>query len=167
MKTPPRPSARQGYSIIECLVYGFVLLVLLGVAYGAFYQCVDNSYAARRNADDLTSALRAGERWRADVRAAGGSIKAEQTSEGDLLRLVGERGQVDYQVSSNAILRRVNSGPWQRLLENVKASEMLADSHPGVTAWRWELELKPRTKKPVRLAPLFTFTAVPERSATR
>ena len=63
------PSPNRGISIIECLVYGFVLLVLLGVAYCAFYRCVENSYTLRRNAEDIATALRAGERWRADVRS--------------------------------------------------------------------------------------------------
>ena len=75
MKTQPlhlgdTPPGQRGYLLIEALVYIAVVVTLLGVAYAAMYRCVDRSFALRRNADDITSALHAGERWRADVRAA-------------------------------------------------------------------------------------------------
>lgn len=167
MKTHAQRSSNRGTSIIECLVYGFVLLILLGVAYSAFYRCVENSYALRRNAEDVATALRAGERWRADVRAARQLVPGEATSEGTYLHLESERGPVDYHFSSNSVLRRAQSGPWVTLLPNVKASAMQADPRGDVSAWRWELELRPRSKKPVRISPLFTFIAVPERSLSK
>lgn len=163
----PAPSSNRGISIIECLVYGFVLLILLGIAYSAFYRCVENSYALRRNAEDIATALRAGERWRADIRSTTGSVQSESTPDGSYLHLQSERGPVDYQFTSNSVLRRAQSGPWVTLLPNVKASAMQADPRGEVSAWRWELELRPRSKKPVRMAPLFTFIAVPERSPTK
>jgi type II secretory pathway component PulJ len=162
----PSPRRRRGYSIIECLVYGFVLVILLGVAYAAFYRCMDNSVALRRNAEDISRALSVGERWRADIRAAVAAIEREATDDGELLHLKGGRGPVDYQFVSNSVSRRVKSGPWVTVLANVKTSAMAAEARGGVTAWRWELELKPRSKKPVRMAPLFTFIAVPERKSS-
>ena len=67
---PTRRAGQRGYLLIEALVYIAVIVALLGVAYAAMYRCIDRSIALRRNADDITSALHAGERWRADVRAA-------------------------------------------------------------------------------------------------
>lgn len=163
----PTPSSNRGISIIECLVYGMVLLVLLGVAYSAFYRCVENSYALRRNAEDIATALRAGERWRADIRYATGPVPLEAAPDGGSLHLESDRGPVDYYFTSNSILRRVQSGPWVTLLPNVTASAMHADPRGEVAAWRWELELRPRSKKPVRMTPLFTFIAVPERSLSK
>jgi len=154
-----------GYTIIECLVYGLVLCILLGVAYAAFYRCVENSVRLRRNADDIANALHAGERWRADVRAASGPIRLEKSDAEHILRLPGERGEVAYQFTTNAILRRVDHGAWTRLLNNVQSSAMESDPRSYVIAWRWELELKPRSKKPGPVRPLFTFLAVPERIA--
>ena len=74
---------------------------------------------------------------------------------------------MDYYFTSNSVLRRAQSGPWVTLLPNVNASAMQADPRGEVSAWRWELELRPRSKKPVRLAPLFTFIAVSERNPTK
>lgn len=161
------PPSNRGISIIECLVYGFVLLILLGVAYSAFYRCVENSYALRRNAEDIATALRAGERWRADIRSATGSVQVEAAPDGGSLHLESERGPVDYYFTSNSVLRRAHPGPWVTLLPNVKASAMQADPRGEVSAWRWELELRPRSKKPARMTPLFTFLAVPERSSSK
>ena len=176
MKTHPSrqqqtPKARrQGYLLIEALVYIGVIAALLGAGYAAMYRCVDTSIALRRNAEDITSALQAGERWRADVRAARGQVRVEDTADGQVLYLEGGKAPVAYSFSTNALSRRLGAGPWVRLLPNVKASAMKSDPREHVTAWRWELELAPRTQgsvKPARVRPLFTFIAVPERPSSK
>ena len=65
---PARTQA--GYLLIECLVYMSVLVVVLGLGLGAFYVCWDYSKALHYATDDITAALHAGERWRADIRSA-------------------------------------------------------------------------------------------------
>ena len=163
-------TCQRGYLMIEALVYIGVIVVVLGVAYSATYRCIDRSIALRRNADDITSALHAGERWRADVRSATNRVRSEDTAAGQLLYLDGARSAVVYRFSTNAISRRLGAGPWVRLLPNVKSSTMKSDPREYVTAWRWELELAPRTTgsvKPGRIRPLFTFTAVPERTSSK
>jgi hypothetical protein len=162
--------SRSAYLLIEALVYIAVIVALLGAGYAAMYRCVDSSFALRRNADDITSAVHAGERWRADVRAATGAVRVENTDAGQLCYLEGARGEVFYRFATNAVFRSVSAGPWSRVLESVKASNMTRDPRQFATAWRWELELQPRGKgsvKPGRVRPLFTFLAVPERPATR
>jgi type II secretory pathway pseudopilin PulG len=169
-KMPGRSGGQRAYLLIEALVYIAVIAALLGAGYAAMYRCVDSSIALRRNADDITSALHAGERWRADVRAATSQVRVENTDAGQLLYLEGARGTVVYRVTTNAVFRSVGAAPWVRLLENVKSSTMAADQREYVTAWRWELELQPHGKgsvKPGRVRPLFTFLAVPERPANK
>jgi hypothetical protein len=159
------PTAVGGYLLTEALVYIAVVFVLLGAGYAAMYRCIDSSIALRRNVDDITSALHAGERWRADIRSATNVVRLESTSDGQLLRLEGPKGAIAYRYSTNAIFRSVGTGPWVRLLPNAKASTMETDPRKYVTAWRWELELATHTKgsvKPGRVRPLFTFIAVPE-----
>ena len=73
---------QHGYLLIEALVYIGVVAALLGVAYAAAYRCIDRSIALRRNANDITSALHAGERWRANVRAATSQVRLESTEAG-------------------------------------------------------------------------------------
>ena len=165
-----RGCAQRAYLIIEALVYIAAIVGLLGAGYAAMYRCVDSSFALRRNADEITSALHAGEHWRADVRAATGAVRAENTDAGQLLYLEGGRGLIVYRFATNAVFRNVSAGPWSRVLESVKSSNMIADQRRFVTAWRWELELQPRGKgivKPGRVRPLFTFLAVPERPAAK
>ena len=167
---PGRGGDQRAYLLIEALVYIAVIVALLGAGYAAMYRCVDSSIALRRNADDITSALHAGERWRADVRAATSQVRGENTDDGQLLSLEGARGAVVYRFTTNAVFRSVSGGPWAHVLEHVKASIMAPDQREHVTAWRWELELQPRAKgsvKPSRVRPLFTFLAVPERPATK
>jgi len=173
MKAGPKSEVRRkaaGFMLIEALVYIAVVFVLLGVGYEALYRCIDSSIALRRNADDITSALHAGERWRADVRLANRHIRLEQTPAEQIARLEGARGEVAYRFSTNAVFRRVGKGPWVRLLSSVKSSVIQPDARQHVTAWRWELELQSRqagSVKPGRVCPLFTFIAVPAGSPTK
>ncbi len=156
---------RAGYFLIETLVYIAVLLALLGAGYSAMYRCLDSSIALRRNADDIANALHAGERWRADLRAATSQPRLESTDAGQLLHFDSARGAVAYRFATNAVFRQLGGGVWVRLLPNVKSSTMTADAREHVTAWRWELELQPRRSgsvNPSRVRPLFTFLAVPE-----
>ena len=44
-----RNSCAGGYIIMECLIYAFLTVLLVGVALAAFYRCVDSSVALRRN----------------------------------------------------------------------------------------------------------------------
>jgi hypothetical protein len=162
------PVAERGYLLTEALIYIGLLFVVLGVGYIALYRSIDNSVVLRRNADDIASALHAGERWRADVRSASRAIRLQNASEEQVLHLEGGRNQVDYRFASGTLYRRLNSGTWVHLLENVRSCAMQADPRRNVTAWRWELELQPRTKASVRASrvrPLFTFVAVPPNSS--
>jgi hypothetical protein len=165
-----RGASQSGYLLIEALVYIGVIAALLGVAYAASYRSIDRSIALRRNADDITSALHAGERWRADVRAAGSQVRMENTDAGQLLYLDGPHRAVVYSFTTNTVSRRLGTAPWVRLLPNVKSSTMTADQREHVTGWRWELELQTRATasvKPGRIRPLFTFLAVPERPSPK
>jgi len=159
-----RPRGSAAYMMIEALVYIGLVMVILGAGYVAMYRCIDNSVALRRSADDISRALQAGERWRADVRAVQGVVRLEDTSAEPTLYLPSARGEVAYRFASNAVLRRMGDGNWVRLLANVKTSAMSGDARKNVAAWQWELELQPQFKgtvKPGRLRPLFTFLAVP------
>ncbi len=164
--SPPRYlggyNSQKGYLMVECLVYIGVLFLILGAGYVALYQGIDNSVTLHRNADDISTALRAGERWRTDVRSATAIIQVEPNPEGASLRIPIAGGDVSYRFATNAILRRYKAGPWISVVSNVKSFNMESDPRERVTAWRWDLELEPRRKASItRMRPLFTFTAVP------
>lgn len=155
----------QAYLLTEALVYIGLVFVLLGVAYVALYRFIDHSVVLARNAQDVSRALHAGERWRQDVRAAGAGVRVENTPDGQTLHLANQHREISYTFRDGVVWRRLGPGPWVRLLQGVKASSMQADVQPQVTSWRWELELQPQTKAAIkagRVRPLFTFLAVPQ-----
>jgi type II secretory pathway component PulJ len=169
MKTGARNKAR-GFSLIELMVYITVLMVVLGLGFAALYRLTDSSVTLRAGAQDIARALEIGERWREDVRSATGQPRVETTQSGQLLHLPSPGGEVLYRFSSNTLARRIGGGPWVPLCDGVKSSSMQSDPRQNVTAWRWELELKPRSRPAARdgrIRPLFTFIAVPSGSLTR
>ena len=157
-----------GYMLIEVLVYIGLVGLVLGTGYAVMYRCVDNSAVLRRNGQDITAALNAGEKWRADFRTSRQPIQIENSETGQTVRLKNNTGEVVYHFETNTVTRTIQGQSGIRLLSNVKTSEMRADPRQKVTAWQWDLELLPRAKgytKPGRVRPYFTFIAVPERNA--
>ena len=171
MKTVRTNRARpacEAYLLTEALVYIGLVVIVLGTAFAVMYHCLDNSVILRRNAEDVTAALRAGEMWRADVRKSGAPAVLANSDGVQEVRLTCQQGEILYRFETNSVVRKLGERSWVRVLSNVKGSAMQADPRQKVTAWSWEVELLPRAKgynRPGRVRPLFTFVAVPERSA--
>ncbi len=148
-----------GILILQCVVYLSVFSILTGIGLAAFYLCWDDSKAMIYATDDISSALHAGERWRADVRNATGKITVETTPEGELLKIPHGKDEVFYSYHNGAIRRKLASAKYSDLVfEKVNASQMSTEARNGVVAWRWELDLvvrRPETHLPL----LFTFEA--------
>jgi len=163
LRTEVRAPVRNQHAFFleEALVYIAVLLTLLGVGYSALYRSIDSSIGLRRNADDITSAVHAGERWRADVLATDSKAWLEKNSPEAILHLPSSHGEIAYRSAPLAVYRRVGAGPWVCALTNVASSIMESDSRQNVIAWRWELELQHRAKGSY-IRPLFTFMSVPQ-----
>ena len=152
---------RAGVMLIECLVYISVLTVILGLGFAAFYVCWDRSKSLRYHADDITRVLRAGERWRTDIRSATGRIVAHVDGNGERVEIPRGTNTIVYEFTAGQVSRKIAVAPQSVLvLPKVRVSHMAADPRTHVTAWRWELELVP-TRPQVRVPPLFTFEAVP------
>src|ERR1041385_3687394 len=124
MKLSLKSKVLSGYMLVETLVYVGVSVLLLGIGFAAMYQCIDNSVGLRRSSDDITSALHAGERWRADVRATIKPIRLENLPTEQLLHLPGAQMEILYRYSEGVIFRRVGPGAWTQLLTNIKSSTM-------------------------------------------
>jgi hypothetical protein len=150
---------QSGVLLVECLVYISVFAILLGIGTGAFYFCWNHSKALIYATDDITAALRTGERWRADVRGATGKISIETNARGQTVRIPKAENEILYHFENGELRREISSTKVSGLLlTKVKTSAMQAEPHGGVTAWRWELELAPRRKE-AYLPLLFTFAA--------
>ena len=156
----PRGARRQsGIMLLECLVYIVVFAIVTGAGMAAFYCCLNHSRAMIYATDDIGSALRAGERWRADVRGATGKISVETGAGSQTVRIPKAGGEIYYRFENGEVRRQSSSAKVSSLLlAKVKASEMKADPRGSVAAWRWELELTPRRKE-MRVPMLFTFEA--------
>jgi hypothetical protein len=156
-----RRRLQLGLLLMECVVYIGMFGLISAIAFKVFFTCWDNSKAFRGNGDDIVETLKAGERWRADVRAAAGMPRTEVSPEGTTLRIPRKSGEVDYRFSENAVWRRDGSSEWIPLLSKIKSSRMEADPRNQITAWRWQLELGAR-RKGATVIPDFTFEAVPQ-----
>ncbi len=162
MKLKPNLSRAHtgGVSLLECLVYIAVFAVLMNVGGAAFYFCWDHTRATIYATDDIASALRAGEGWRADVRAATGKISVKTTTTNEIVQIPVGKNEVIYRFEAGELSRETTSQNNSRvLIAQVKASQMAADERGDVPAWRWELELKER-RQSNHLPLLFTFEAV-------
>jgi Tfp pilus assembly protein PilX len=153
------PRHQAGILLTECLVYLAVFTILLGIGMAAFYFCWDHSKALIYATDDVESALRAGECWRADVRAATEKISIETTASGEVVKIPEGEKEIFYRFDSGEVRRQLASSEFSELLlPKVKASQMKMDMRGEVRAWRWELELAQRRKE-THLPLLFTFEA--------
>ena len=153
---PPRFS-RAGITLLECLIFIGVLTLVLGLGFVAFYRCLDNHLAVRRNADDISQALTAGEIWRADIRAATKPPVVDEDDTNPILKISTADGDIAYRFDGNKVERRA-AADWQVLLPRVANSRMTAATRNHVVAWHWELELKASPHQTL-IRPLFTFTA--------
>jgi hypothetical protein len=153
------PAGVRAFTIIECLVYIGLFALVLGLGTVAFYRCFDNMKGLRRNADDITRAVHAGELWRNDIRAAARAIQLDESNQ--TIRIPQRDREVFYRFAEMQVFRKTGAeAPWLALLSRVKGSQMTRDLRTHVSAWRWELELQ-SSRKDSRLRPLFTFIAVP------
>jgi hypothetical protein len=154
-----RGMRQAGILLTECLVYIAVFAILLGIGTAAFYFCWDHTRAVIYDTEDIAAALRAGEHWRADVRAATGKISVEATTAGEVVRIPETGKEIVYRFDADEMRRETSvANNSQLLLPKVKVSEMKPETRGTVSAWRWELELTPR-RKDAQLPLRFTFEA--------
>lgn len=154
-----RVRRQAGIMLVECICYMAVFLILSAVATGAFYLSWDHSKALISATDDITAALQAGERWRADVRAASGTIRIEKTPSGDVVTVPESGKEIVYRFNAGELQRQAGSDGFSAvLLPRVVSSEMTQEKRGDVQAWRWELEVAQRRKE-THIPLLFTFEA--------
>ncbi len=153
-----RVRRQAGILLTECLVYIAVFAILLGIGTATFYFCWDHSTALIYATNDIESALRAGERWRADVRNATGKISVETTATGETVKIPEGEKEILYRFDTGEVRRQATPEFSELLLPKVKSSQMKLDARGAVRAWRWELELVQRRKQ-TQMPLLFTFEA--------
>jgi len=149
-----------GFLMIDVLIYIAIWTVIVGLAFAAFYRCLSNSRDLSRNADDIVRALRAGERWRQDVRQAVAAPTIVSEGGAMALEIPKASGLTVYVFATNTVWRKSDlAAPWEKFLAGVRASRMERQPRQKVIAWRWEVELQTK-KKQVRVHPMFHFLSV-------
>jgi len=122
-----RSNRSSGMLFLECLVYIGVFFVLTGLAFEAFYAGWDHHRNLDRNVTDIVRTLRAGERWRADVRAATGAAGV------DARRAGGVRASTPRRRSSVLPFRDQHrrAPPSRQTLGNHPPQRQTFQLHPG------------------------------------
>jgi len=150
------------YLLSECLIYLGVFTLIVGLGFSAFYRTLEYSRDLRRNADDIVRALKAGERWRDDIRRATTQPRVVPGDRVTILEIPQASGVVSYTFDGRSLWRKTTQRETaEEIIPGVKASQMQRDSRAHVKSWLWEVELSSRKKTP-RVRPLFTFQAVPQ-----
>ena len=150
----------RGFTLIECVAYISLFALFIVLVMGAFFRARDGASALRRNADDITRTLHAGERWREDVRTATAPPRLVTENGQTWLALPHGTNTTVYTHFRNTVWRQEHTNQtWQPALARVKSSHMDADARQHVGAWRWEVELQLKDEKK-QTKPLFTFLAV-------
>ena len=153
------PNKCRAVSLVETLTYVAVLGVVVFVSSKTVGNGSRQASVMRFQSEDMSAALNAGERWRSDIRVATTAPKLGEES--GTIQLETSEGLVNYSFDGKRLLRRVgNAKPRELIRGQVETSRMILDQRKGVTAWRWELELKRRNPRS-QMRPLFTFLAVP------
>lgn len=152
---PCRARGRRGLLLVEVLVYLGVAALVTSLAVTTFFKAVDYARHLNRNANDITRALQAGERWRDTLRHATGAPTL--VAEDGALRIPQAGGEVVYLFGEQTVFRKA-AGDDRFVIElaQVKASRMVREARAHAAAWRWEVELATRLPS-VRVRPLFTF----------
>lgn len=156
MKTPAKRPAQRGISLVQCLVYIAGLLVIGNVATKCLFSVISGTNRNRAVAQDIVSAMNAGERWREDVRSAAGPVRLN----GNLLKIPQNEEMIVYEMSGDTLKRRFADGSRNEVVQtDVAASAFVKESRGTLTVWRWELELKPNGRS-ASMRPLFSFLVV-------
>jgi hypothetical protein len=145
---------RRGIVLVDALAYIALLGLVLILASEVFDKGMRQSTAFQRNVADIERALKAGERWRADVRAATGAIEVR---EGRMV-IPQNSGPIVYEMGANQVTRLAGNHRAEIFLKGIKDAHVVMERRGRAIGWRWELELEHRRKE-ARVRPMFTFMA--------
>lgn len=160
MKLDCKRRKPHGIFLIQGLVYMVILATISYVAFNAFFSLKTGVKRVQLVADDIVSTMEIGEQWRADMRLASAEVTIKQTDHSTSLFIPLENGKTNFwHFSQQKVVRTDAYGHATSILLDVAETRFVPDERKHVSAWRWELELKPNGPN-ARMKPLFTFLAV-------
>jgi len=166
MKIAPTPHRQRAYLLVKCLFFMAAWVVIASFAFRALFIFINGTTRLRDTGNDIVAAMNVGEQWRADVRAATGPIVARLDQRGARLEIPQGDATIVYLQEWDELIRRQADGSRSVVvLKDVANTEFIRDKRGPVTAWRWELELKPNARR-TNTKPLFSFLAVASSDAS-
>ena len=166
---------RRGVTLIEVLICVVLLLGFMTVITTTYISGKNQARSMQWNAAKIIRVMYAGERWRQDIRDAVSPPQIIQSSlpnpddPSDIIELTSLKIKKSsetnwYAFRGDHVFRMSSHLPtkWELIMDRVNSSTMIEEQRGDVAAWRWEVELKTRTKK-APIDPLFTFLAVPKK----
>jgi hypothetical protein len=154
---------RSAIVLIDLLVYISLLAIVLALIAVVFDKGLQQSAQLQRNISDIERALKAGERWRAEVRSATAPPRIDKVEGVDFFYIPVGTNEIAYSFQSNRVYRFISSKDgWEVALKDVKAAQVFVEAREHASGWRWEVELE-RRRRTAHVRPLFTFLAVPEK----
>ena len=166
---------RRGVTLIEMLAYIVLFSAFMLVAFDMYFSSKTVARGIQGKASAIIQVMYAGERWRQDIRDATSPPQIIQSSlpnpddPPDIIKLpslkIIKPSETNwYTFHGDHVFRMSSLLPtqWELVMDRVNSSTMVEEQRGKVAAWRWEVELKTRTKK-APIHPLFTFLAVPKK----
>src|ERR1051325_7624035 len=121
-----RSARRRGIMMVEAMIYIALVGGIVVLAAAVFDKGMRESAGLQRNVDDIERALKAGERWRADVRAATGTIETDEQR----IVIPQKNGRIVYEVGTNQVRRLKGSDRNELFLAGVRHAKMIQE-HRG------------------------------------
>lgn len=147
----------SAFTLAELLVYIVSLLAVSGVAFTAVNRMWSATGRMGSTVDDTTASLRAGERWRIDLRKASAPPRIEEN--GSVCLLQSGTNRVAWFHFEGRLWRQAGSLPAIAWCDRVESCRFTPDLRKHVRAHRLELALfKRSSRSPLPLR--FDFTAV-------
>lgn len=155
-------------TLVELLIYAPIFLLVVGLAFGCFYEAQTRATHLRRFTEHIQSALLTGNQWRAAVRAAGKAVVSHSpTDDSSYLELIHEDSTNVFLIAEREMFRwEATRERWIPVMSRLVEASFVVEERGDVEVVRLEIALPPLRKGSKRPA-LLSFQAVPSGGATQ
>lgn len=153
---------KRAVTLIELLIYAPVFLLVVGLAFGCFFEAQSRSAHLRRFAEQTQSALLSGEQWRAAVREATRvSVTRRPEEKASYLELASHEKTNVFMLADGGLFRwQSDRETWIPMMSRLMDADFALEERGGVEVVRLEVALPPVHRSSKQMARL-TFQAVP------
>lgn len=152
----------RAVTLVELLIYAPIFLLVVGLAFGCFFEAQSRSAHLRHFAEQTESVLLAGEQWRASVREATRVSVTRRPEENATYLELASQGKTNvFMVADGGLFRwQADREIWIPMMSRLVNASFFAEKRGGVEMVRLEVALPPVHRSSKQLARL-TFQAVP------